>query len=159
MLNWSFFIFFVTDDASSNLHLSFKMSLNLKHFPVLKIFFYVGRPVIVTPNYDKLMQQVLKVIWEERVAKAPLALMIGSRSTLARQAVNVEHYVTLYAESQSVCRLCLWVLMASAHSCCLNSLKFRMITVTFVYILHQPPLQSWTWLSHKKANLTQNSTM
>jgi len=38
MLNWSFFIFFVTDDASSNLHLSFNMSLNLKHFAVLKFF-------------------------------------------------------------------------------------------------------------------------
>jgi len=41
MLNWSFFIFFVTDDASINLHLSFKMSLNLKHFAVLN-FFTVG---------------------------------------------------------------------------------------------------------------------
>jgi len=29
------FHFFVTDDASSNLYLSFKMSLNLKHFAAL----------------------------------------------------------------------------------------------------------------------------
>jgi len=36
MLNWSYFILFVTDDVSSNLHLSFKMSLNLKHFAFLK---------------------------------------------------------------------------------------------------------------------------
>jgi len=35
------FHFFVADDASGNLHLSF-LSLNLKHFDVLKIFFTVG---------------------------------------------------------------------------------------------------------------------
>jgi len=29
----------------------------------------------------------------------------------------------------------------------------------YAYISRQPPLWSWTWLYHKKANLTQNSTV
>jgi len=33
------------------------------------------------------------------------------------------------------------------------------LTVKFVYISPQPPLRSWTWLYHQKANATQIATI
>jgi len=53
-----------------------------------------------------------------------------------------------------------WILMKAYQPmvCCRRSI-LHVSTVTFLYISPKPPLWSWTWLYHQKANKTTFPTM
>jgi len=124
-------------------------------------------------DHLKILQQVLlKVIWEERVAPRWIKRVTNywDRTALAccRHAKRVEPreirldsgrrmhpYAAVCSAMRPLQYDCLAIAIRSRAYYHVASVLLRICT----WISLQPPIQSWTWLYHEKANPSQNSTI